>query len=276
MLFLIYPNPTSERALETANRLSRLLREGGHSCRFHPADSGDADMMIVVGGDGTVLRAVRDYPGGRVPIWAVNAGHMGYLTDVSAAEAEKGLARILEGRGRVERRIVLEGVIGGEAGERPFFCLNEFTVHRAACLHSVRISLSVDSKDILRFTGDGVLVATPTGSTAYNLSLGGPVLLPTSNDLVITPICPHSAIGVPIVVPGASRISMTVNPYGKDRDDENAQPCLTVDGARAFPLSPGDTVTAAAGKWTVGFVRTRDDSFYGRLRTRLMGGESVP
>ena len=229
MIFLLYPNPTSAAAAETAGRIASRLTKAGHVCRFHPASPEGVEMMIVVGGDGTVLRAVRDYPGGLFPLWAVNAGHMGYLTDVSASDAEKAAATIPEGRFQVERRLVLEGALRSGDAERPFFCLNEFTVHRAACLHSVRIGLSVDDKDILHFTGDGVLVATPTGSTAYNLSLGGPVLLPDSDELVITPICPHSAIGVPIVVRGNSRVRMTVNPFGKDRDDEGAQPCLTTD-----------------------------------------------
>ncbi len=270
MVFLIYPNPTSDLALRTADRLAALLSGRGHVCHAHPDAGSRTDMMIVIGGDGTVLRAVRDYPGGGFPIWAVNAGHVGYLTDVAASEAEESLPMILEGRYRVENRLMLEGALTNADGKHPFFCLNEFTVHRAACLHSVHISLSVDDKDILRFTGDGVLVATPTGSTAYNLSLGGPVLLPDSDELVITPICPHSAIGVPIVVRGDSLIRMTVNPYGKDRDDANAQPCLTTDGAASFPLCPGDTITATAGSRTVGFVRTRDDSFYRRLRLRMM------
>ncbi len=276
MDFLLYPNPINPSAALTAQRIASLLEKRGHTCRFHPDSGGKTDMLIVVGGDGTVLRAVRDYPGGRFPIWAVNAGHVGYLTDISAPDAEKELPLLMDGRFRVERRLVLEGVHRTQGAEHPFFCLNEFTVHRAACLHSVHIGLSVDDKDILSFTGDGVLVATPTGSTAYNLSLGGPVLLPYSDELVITPICPHSAIGVPIVVNGHSRIRMTVNPYGKDRDDEDAQPCLTADGAQSFPLCPGDTVTATSGSWTVGFVHTRDDSFYRKLRLRLMGGECAP
>ena len=274
MDFLLYPNPISDLAAATADLIAARLGERGHRCRFHPESGGSFDMMIVVGGDGTVLRAVRDHPGGHFPIWAVNAGHVGYLTDVNAAGALDALDAVLDGQVNVVSRMVLEGMLDGAEGPRPFFCLNEFTVHRAACLHSVHISLSVDRKDILHFTGDGVLVATPTGSTAYNLSLGGPVLLPDSDDLVITPICPHSAIGVPIVVPGRSRIRMTVNPYGKDSDDADAQPCLTADGALSFPLAPGDTVEASAGSWTVPFVHTRDESFYRRLRLRMMGGEA--
>ena len=274
MEFLLYPNPINNLAAATADMIAARLRQRGHRCRFHPEGGADPDMMIVVGGDGTVLRAVRDHPGGHFPVWAVNAGHVGYLTDVTASCAPDALDAVLEGRLNIVSRMVLEGMLDGAEGPRPFFCLNEFTVHRAACLHSVQISLSVDRKDILHFTGDGVLVATPTGSTAYNLSLGGPVLLPDSDNLVITPICPHSAIGVPIVVPGHSRIRMAVNPYGKDSDDFGVQPCLTADGALSFPLGPGDTVEASAGSWTVPFVHTRDESFYRRLRLRMMGGDA--
>ncbi len=275
MIFLLYPNPINPLAAATADRLAELLSERGHTCVFHPAPAENADMMIVVGGDGTVLRAVRDYPGGGIPVWAVNAGHVGYLTDVPAAAAPEQVPLLLDGHYLTEQRLVLEGVLRSGGHAQPFFCLNEFAVHRGACLHSVQISLSVDSKDILRFTGDGVLAATPTGSTAYNLSLGGPVLLPDSDQLVITPICPHSAIGVPIVVPGSSRIRMTINPYGKDRDDAGAQPLLTADGAFSFPLAAGDEVDASSGSWRVRFIRTRSDSFYKRLRFRLMGGDSL-
>ena len=274
MKFLLYSNPTSSLAVATAGKIASLLKKRGHVC-FRPGQEGDApDMMIVVGGDGTVLRAVREYPGGRVPIWAVNAGHVGFLTSTSAECAEAETDLILRGDYTVERRMILEGVHSSAAGNTSFFCLNEMAVHRSACLHSVRISLSVDRKDLLSFSGDGVLIATPTGSTAYNLSLGGPILLPASEDMVITPICPHSAMGVPLVVKGSSSIFIRIERNGDGSDDGDAHPRLEIDGAVGLTLLPGDTVSATRGAWTAGFVRTREDTFYRRLRIRMIGADA--
>ncbi len=272
MKFLIYPNPTNPQAVEAAGKIAARFAARGHLCVSPGKGDSSPDMMVVVGGDGTVLRAVRDFPGGKVPIWAVNAGHVGYLTSVSAGEAEEEAERVLRGDFHVERRMILEGVHSSRRGDTPFFCLNEITVHRSACLHSVGVRLSVDGQDLLSFSGDGVLVATPTGSTAYNLSLRGPILLPASEDMVITPICPHSALGVPLVVKGTSRVFMEIE-RGGGAEDGNALPRLEIDGAVGYPLYPGDTVSASRGAWTVGFVQTREDTFYQRLRVRLMGRE---
>ncbi len=273
MRFLLYPNPTNPLAVETAGRIAARLSDGGHSC-VGPGGGEGAEMMIVIGGDGTVLRAVRDYPGGSGPIWAVNAGHGRCLTSTPAADAPEEVERILRGEYAVERRMILEGVLSSSGGDTPFFCLNEITVHRSACLHSVHIDLSVDRKDLLCFSGDGVLIATPTGSTAYNLSLGGPILLPASGDMVITPICPHSAMGVPLVVKGSSAIRMKIGRGSGGEEDGDALPKLEIDGAVGYPLHPGDTVSASRGRWTCAFVQTREDTFYRRLRIRLMGRDA--
>ena len=267
MVFLLYPNRTYAEAMALSEKLGRHLVAHGHQAVLAPDEaSAPVDMAIVIGGDGTVLRAVREYPGNRFPFWAINGGHLGYLTECEPEAALSGLERVLRGEYDIQRRLVLSGTLRRAGEEIPFFALNEAVLHRGADMRSMRIRLSVDGAEILTVSGDGMLVASPTGSTAYNLSAGGPILLPESEQLVITAICPHASLSAPLVVPADSQICMRLD---AEYAAQSAGPCLVVDGALSLPLQAGDEVRCSRAAWTAGFVRTGEDGFYRRLQRRL-------
>ena len=271
MRFLFYPNPLYPLAGETADALKAYLTREGHTC-LDRADGAEADIMVVIGGDGTVLRAVRENAA-HIPIWAVNAGHVGYLTDCGVSEAMERLPVILQGLSHVEERLMLGGIYTGAERKERFFALNECCIHRTENLHGVHLSLAVDGKHILSFRGDGILVSTATGSTAYNLSAGGPILLPEANELVITPICPQYTVCMPLVVTGESRICIRAE---QDRPSGEAPYAkLVIDGITSLTLSPGDRIDVTRAPWRMKFVRTVEDDFYQKLQYRLRQSDSA-
>lgn len=271
MNFLMYPNDTSDQARAVARKIAGQLCAAGHDARaLREADEPwlcAAHMAVVVGGDGTVLRAVRALHEYGFPFWAVNAGHLGYLTECEPGEAEAALARILAGAYRVEKRAMLAGCLHSGGEETRFLALNEAVIHRSGYARNMRMRLSVDGAEIQRIAGDGLLVSTPTGSTAYNLSAGGPILLPESVQAVITPICPHAALCPPLVVDGSDEISISVDLAGEDEAGELPQ--LVVDGCQRLRLHPGDRVVCHIADQRACFVKTGTQGFYRRLQSKM-------
>lgn len=269
--FLIYPNDTNDQARAVAQEITDQLRAAEQDCRtLREADESwlrSAHMAVVVGGDGTVLRAVRALYSYGFPFWAVNAGHLGYLADCEPGEAAQALTRILNGMYRLEKRAMLAGCLYSGEKATPFFALNEAVIHRSGYARNVRMRLSVDGAEIQRFAGDGLLVSTPTGSTAYNLSAGGPILLPESVQAVITPICPHAALCAPLVVDGREEISIGVSLAGEDEAGELPQ--LVVDGCQRLRLHPGDQVLCRIADQRACFVKTSTQGFYRRLQCKM-------
>lgn len=227
----------------------------------------DGDLVLALGGDGTVLRAVRALMHLNLPFWSINYGHLGYLTDCEPEEAFQALESILAGTYRLEHRSLMQGVLHHEGKEQPFTCLNEAVIHRAGFARTLRMALSVSGTGILTFAGDGAILCTATGSTAYNLSAGGPILMPESGEMAVTPICPHSSSCTPMVVPKEQAVTVQVHIAGED--ETGALPQLVVDGALRFPLQQGDSVTCQTTAHGVAFVRTGNESFYQRLQAKL-------
>ena len=271
MRFMIYPNRTYEDAVAFAGRITERLLQLGHEC-YEMADENDprlaeTDMAIIVGGDGTVLRAVRSLMGYDFPFWAINYGHLGYLTECEPGEAFDALDKILAGQYRIEKRCMLTGVLEHAGSCSAFDALNEAVIHRSGYARTLKISLSIGGTGIMDFAGDGLLISTPTGSTAYNLSAGGPILLPESTHLVITPICPHSALCAPLVVTGGNEIAIEVQYVGAD--EYGNRPQLNIDGCQRMLLEPGDRVICRVSPCTTDFVKTNEMSFYRRLRSKM-------
>ncbi len=269
MVFLVAPNVTSSEAMACAMQLMDDICNMGHeACLAQNADAAylsRTNMALVVGGDGTVLRAVREMHKYHFPFWAVNCGHLGYLTDCEPRRASAVLRQILSGGYRLEHRVTLEGEWKHDGQVESFFALNEAVIHRSAYARTLKMRLSVGGASIMRFAGDGVLVSTPTGSTAYNLSAGGPILLPESQQAVVTPICPHAALCAPLVVSGTEKIVVTIGMNGETGD----LPLLVIDGCDRYPLHNGDTVSCCLRGENVQFVRTGAGDFYSRLQRKL-------
>ena len=230
--------------------------------------SDDIDLLISLGGDGTLLRAARSVFGRGVPVLGVNLGGLGFLTSVSGTGIEPALGRILGGRYAVERRRTLEAEVrepGGRVRNR-FNVLNDVVVHNAGAAQVLRLDLWVgpqdDLKEIGSYSGDGVILATPTGSTAYSLSAGGPIVVPEMDCFLVTPILPHTLAVRPLVVPADEEITVTAL-------DRREPLFLTADGREGGPVGHDDRVVVRMGTFRVPLVRLPEYSFFTTLRQKL-------
>lgn len=196
----------------------------------------DAEAIVALGGDGTILRAVREF--GDRPVLGLNLGGLGYLASVGIGEAEQALSMLAEGRYSVSCRTLLEARKADECG----IALNDITVTREYSGHSVRLDLMADGKRVTRYMADGLIFATPTGSTAYSLAAGGPVVMPDSASVVVTPMSPH-ALGVrPLVVSDAVRFTVTACPR---TDGNDVRIGVYADGSEVMTLAVGESVVIA-------------------------------
>ncbi|HYB13278.1 MAG TPA: NAD(+)/NADH kinase [Myxococcota bacterium] len=227
--------------------------------------SGQADLVIVLGGDGTLLsvaRAVSDRP---VPILGVNLGTLGFLTEVTLDELFAALERVLAGEARVEARMRLEVRAlreGGEIGR--FLALNDAVLTNADLARMIDLETRAGGSEVTTYHADGLIVATPTGSTAYSLSAGGPIVLPELEAFLLTPICPHTLTQRPLVLPHSSQIEICV------RSRNEVQ--LTVDGQEGIALRQGDTVTVRRSDHPVRLIASPFRSRFEILREKLHWG----
>ena len=258
MQFWLYPNPTSSEARALADTLAGRLQDQV------AATPEDANIVIVLGGDGTLLRAARALHMVNKPFWVVNCGHLGYLSDCDKADALPALEKILQSEFHLEYRTQIGGTLMN--GQR-VAALNEFLFHRGACVHTLQISVEVNGSLALRFRGDGLIVCTPSGSTAYNLSAGGPVLMPEMELLTLTPICAQSLSAVPIVVSSHDRVDISWRMGSREGMD--GWPDLTADGQEKLLLPLEGSMTISEPMPPIILLRTQDGDFYGRLQHRM-------
>jgi len=233
----------------------------------HVADP-PVDLVISLGGDGTLLRAARSVFGRGIPVLGINMGSMGFLTSVSGQAIEEGLRCVLGGEYSIEERRTLEAEVRSPEGiaRAAFTVLNDVVVHKAGAAQVIRLDLWVgpedDPEEIGSFSGDGVILATPTGSTAYSLSAGGPIIVPELNCFLVTPILPHTLAVRPLVVPGDEEITVTAL-------DRREPLFLTVDGQEGGPVGYSDRVVVRMGASRVPLVRLPGHSFFSTLRQKL-------
>lgn len=223
------------------------------------------DLLVVFGGDGTLLSVARHAPGS-VPILGINMGELGFLTEVTGAEALSMLARVLDGDVSLDRRRMASAHLerGGRMLKR-FRALNDVVVSNGALARLVRLGVEIDGKPMVSYRADGLIIATPTGSTAYSLSAGGPIIEPSVQALLVSPISPHTLSQRPVVLPPRTSVRIVV-PAGQ-RDV-----VLTVDGQEGAALLPGDAVVVRLGKAFVSLVRSADRTYYDVLRSKLGWG----
>jgi NAD+ kinase len=228
-----------------------------------------ADLVVVLGGDGTLLSVARLTGRREVPIVGVNLGGLGFLTDVRPDEIFDDLERILSGRFRVERRTMLRtAVVRGGRTIRRFQAFNDVVINKGALARIIQLDTEVDGEPLTIFRADGLILATPTGSTAYSLSAGGPVVDPSLGVLLVSPICPHTLTNRPIVLPDHARVRVTVR-----LSQQNEEVVLTIDGQEGMPLETGDVVEARRARNHVTLVRSPAHTFFALLRTKLRWGE---
>jgi len=217
----------------------------------------DADAVIALGGDGTFLRAVHEFP--EMPILGLNLGGLGYLSSVGEVEAERALALFAAGRYVISERCLVEA-----AGQ--YAALNDIVITREMSGHSARLDLEADGKLVTRYMADGLIFATPTGSTAYSLAAGGPVLMPNSGGLVVTPMNPH-ALGVrPLVVPDTVRFTVMARARTKGNVIRVG---VYADGENVMTLNEGESVEIAKSKRTAKLIELEGYDPYDVLARKL-------
>jgi NAD+ kinase len=226
-----------------------------------------ADLVVVLGGDGTLLSVARHSGARRVPVLGVNLGGLGFLTDVRPEEVFTALERVLAGQYRLERRAMLDAATI-RAGKvlRRFQALNDVVINKGALARILDLETSVDGVPLCTYKADGLILATPSGSTAYSLSAGGAIVEPSVGVVLLSPICPHTLTQRPIVLPERSHVRVTVR-----SPDEDV--VLTVDGQEGMKLENHDVVEVRSSKRRVLLVRSPAHSFFERLRTKLRWGE---
>jgi len=235
----------------------------GYSGRAIPAL---VNLIIVLGGDGTLISVARQVGDLRVPILGVNLGSLGFLTEITLPELYPVLEKVLEGDFSVSRRQMLDSVVRrGDKEVGRYQVLNDVVINKGALARIIDMEVSVDGEYLTTFKADGLIIATPTGSTAYNLAAGGPIIYPGLHCLVISPICPHMLTNRPILVSDDAIIRVEV----KFQDEDVV---FTADGQVGMPLQGGDVVELRLSRSTTLLVKSPSRNFFEVLRTKLHWG----
>ena len=245
-----------------------LLADAPEGAKRLDLDDESVDFFIAFGGDGTLLRAGRMAAGREIPVLGINVGHLGFLTGLPHLEMEDRLGRVLEGDYVLDRRFMVEArVIHTDGSEGDLLLAwNDFVIHKGGVARVTRLDLRVkegeDWQEVGSFSGDGLIVSTPTGSTAYSLSAGGPIVVPSVNCLIVTPVCPHTLAVRPLVIPGSQVLA--VSPL-EGTDDL----VLTADGQLAHDFGVGAEVRITRSDVEIPLVRFSDQNFFGTLQGKL-------
>lgn len=225
---------------------------------------GSLDALIAIGGDGTILRSSRLVSGTRTPVFGINVGGLGFLTLATAENYLDHLEKFRMGECSIEERMMLEARVDGEDGRHDIVlhALNDAVISKGAFSRIVQLSIAISGEEIGTFAADGIIVSTPTGSTGYSLSAGGPLVFPTMEALVVTPICPHTLGARPFVIPSDREVTITVLSRGIDLT-------LTMDGQKGTILREGSRIRLSKAGCSTRLVRSPRDSFFALLRRKL-------
>ena len=225
------------------------------------------DIVITLGGDGTLLSAARAFASLEVPLLGVNLGSLGFLTEVPLAEIYITLEAWLAGKGVIDRRSLMHTELVREGRVfRRWDALNDVVLAKGAIARIGEYAIELDGQFVARFRADGIIVSTPTGSTAYTLAANGPILMPAVDGLVLTAICPHLLTIRPIVVPGSSEIAVTV-------DVVPHETYITVDGQEVVELLLNDRIVCRRSDKSIRLLRLRENGLFNVLRSKLSWGE---
>jgi len=282
---ILCPNPYRDKGLTAAKAAEEILRSAGLSavyclpfkpeggegqfsvpCRPLQQELRRSDLVIAFGGDGTILHLARAASMRGIPVLGVNLGSLGFMSDLELSELAL-LKNLAAGRYRKEKRMMLDVSVLRE-GRTVYTggALNDAVVTKGAMARVVRLQVTAGEDQLGIFSGDGVVVATPTGSTGYSLSAGGPIVEPTAQNFVISPICAHTVFSKSFVLSAAGTV--TVTPAEQNRK----QVYLSVDGGKAFALRQGDKIRICRSRYETELLRLTDKSIYEILRTKMTGG----
>ncbi len=247
-------------------------RASGVAARWHTVTrehlASEADVVIAFGGDGTLLDAARAVANsqGDAPLLGINLGRLGFLTEVGRDQMIEALDAMLAGRTHVETRLMLAGALRRDAGAPPRVVLNDIVVTRGALSRMIEMDVRVDGQFVCHVKADGLIMATATGSTAYNLSAGGPIVHPSVDALVMTPIAPHTLTNRPLVLPASARIELhpVIEPQ--------SELLVTFDGQLGVPLLAGDIIDVFRAPRVLRLLHTSTRTHFDMLREKLKWG----
>lgn len=230
----------------------------------------DTDCIIVLGGDGTLLRAARSLYTKGIPFLGINIGHLGYLTEGSADSAEALLDKVFADEFVIEDRMLIEGSMTHPSGEttEEVVALNDITLNRNSLLKIIEFNLYVNGELLYNYSADGIIISTPTGSTAYNLSCGGPVAIPSSRLIIVTPIAPHSLNNRSLVLSAEDEIEIEIVGSGKD-PERQIKYIVYYDGDADFGAGPGSRLRIRAVDRVVRLIRLSRQSFLQTLKAKM-------
>ncbi len=284
--FYIITNSEKDKNLETTRMIHDYLIARGKECtvreyqgRRKISEKGcgrytdpswipeGTDCILVLGGDGTLIQAARDTVNRNIPLLGINLGTLGYLAEIEKSGVEEALDSLILEDYTIEPRMMLEGTVHRENGEPVCdIALNDIVINRAGALRVVDYEVWVNGEPLNRYSADGVIVSTPTGSTGYSLSAGGPIVSPMASMIVVTPICPHTLTARSIVLSGKDQVTLRLGP-GRRANSEEA--FVTFDGEVSVPITTGDYVEIKKSLKTVNIVKLSKISFVEVLRNKM-------
>lgn len=279
----VITNPHKDYNLKILNKVKSVLEDNGVQCvtnemrlsseietvySTNPDDiDNDTDYIVVIGGDGTLIQAARDLKNLDIPMIGINLGHLGYLAEIEQDRLEESLSMMIQGKYKVESRIMLNGSVY-RAGKLIYedISLNDIVLSRYGNLRVIDFKVYVNDEYLNMYSADGVIIATPTGSTAYNLSAGGPILEPCAGIIVITPICSHTLSARSIVLSAESKITIEVC-NNRHSDDNSAM--VYFDGNNTFTLNEGDIIEINKSNLDTKIMKLNNMSFVEVLHKKM-------
>lgn len=277
--FLIIANSDKDVDLKLSNNIADYLSE--HNAKSVIISDPDihyennqikeeyldgVQAIIVLGGDGTMLRAAKTVGGRDIPFLGVNLGTLGFLAEVEVANLYNALDRLLQEDFKLEKRMMIEGRIK----DKTFHSLNDIVITRAGFSRIIGLTVYVNGELLDTYEADGVIISTPTGSTGYNLSAGGPIISPKSKAIVVTPISPHSFTSKSVVFDSTDEISVEIV---KKRKTQETEAIVSFDGDNSMELSAGDVIHAAISPREITLIKMYDVNFYGVIRDKIGGNK---
>lgn len=283
--FLIYTNRHKDKQLETTGRICRYLEDRGQRATVRTNEGDwkerivkdtddipedipkDIDCMIVLGGDGTVLQAARETKKLHIPIIGVNLGTLGYMTEIEPTNLEEALERLITGDYEQESRMMLNGKAQlSDGNTEEGWALNDIVISRSGSLQIIQFNIYVNGQFLNGYKADGMIVTTPTGSTGYNLSAGGPLVEPKARLIVLTPICPHSLNQRSIILSSEDVIEIEI-PEGREGRVQTVE--ASFDGTHVIPLCTGDRIRIVQSEKTTEFIQLNRVSFLDVLHKKM-------
>lgn len=278
--FYIIANESKDCGLNKAFTIKKFLEEYGKRCivrnqelwreDFHTDSKDipdDTECIIVLGGDGTLLQAARDVAGRKIPLLGINMGTLGFLAEIDVDKTEQALLQLVEENYCVEKRMMLHGEVhhtngNVEAGES----LNDIVLSRSGAIHVILYEIYVNGQLLKKYMADGIILSTPTGSTGYNMSAGGPIVEPKANLIVLTPVCPHTLNTRSIILSADDEIEIVMS-EGKDNGNQEAM--VSFDGRTGIFLNTGDHIFIKKSEAETSIIKMSNQSFLDVLHRKM-------